>query len=237
MDAMDEEELPRLTLGLLRRADTMCPQRLAHEHNSSRKPSRLADAGFAVSNRITEDAILWHKGAVETDSTAIAFPEPTDLSPEQCAYYNALARGYRISFPERDVVVDDLGWSTDVEDLGIRLVGRVGIGLRHVDNSHELRVLRTAPQRSLVDDVELHFTVLRAEAWVDEFTLTITNLLTLENMQYDINVAERLPDARAWLAERLAVVQQRANRDRPILGADCRHCTCIPSCKKAKASV
>ena len=233
----EEEELPRLTLGLLRRADTMCPQRLAHEHASSRKPSRLGDAGFEVSNRITEDAILWHKGAIETDSTAIAFPEPTDLGPEQCAYYAALGRGYRISFPERDVVIDDLGWSTDIDDLGVRLVGRVGIGLRHADGSHELRVLRTAPQRSLIDDVELQFTVLRATAWVDTFTLTVTNLLTLESVPYDIDVTERLPDARSWLEERLAVVQARADRQRPILGADCRHCTCIPSCKKARESV
>ncbi len=234
---MDEEELPRLTLGLLRRADTMCPRRLAHEHASARKPSKLSDAAFEVSNRITEDAILWHKGSIETDSTAIAFPEPTDLAPEQQAFYAALGRGYRISFPERDVVIDDLGWSTDIDDLGVRLVGRVGIGLRHADGTHELRVLRTAPQRSLIDDVELQFTVLRAASWSEIFTLTVTNLLTLESMPYDIVVADRLADARTWLVERLAVVEQRATRDRTIAGADCRHCTCIPGCPQVtKAS-
>ena len=64
------DELPRVTASLLRRADTMCRRRLAHEHESGRKLSPVGDAPFEVSNRVTADAITWHRGAVAPEHGA-----------------------------------------------------------------------------------------------------------------------------------------------------------------------
>ena len=74
-------------------------------------------------------------------------------------------RGYAATFPDEDVEVGDLGWSTELSAHGVRLVGRVGIPLVHRDGTHELRVLRAASRGSLLDDMEVRFALLRAHEW------------------------------------------------------------------------
>src|SRR5437868_831232 len=54
-----EAEVPRVSPALLRRAEVMCRRRLAREYaGGKRNANRGADARFAVSNRISEDARL-----------------------------------------------------------------------------------------------------------------------------------------------------------------------------------
>jgi hypothetical protein len=225
-----DEELPRVTLGLLRRAETMCPRRLAFEHASSRKATKLGDAAFDVPNRIVEDAILWHKGRVETDRH-VAFPTPTDLAPEQCALYEALARGYIASFPDADVEVADLGWSTEVTELGVKLVGQVGIPLAHHDGRQELRVVRVARRGALLDDTDIRFTLLRVRDWAKgSLHVVALDPLDLRSIEYDIDVPAHADAAHAWLAERVDIIRKRQHPKQAVAGGDCRHCACIPGC-------
>ena len=230
-----DEELPRVTIGLLRRADAMCPRLLHHEHFSGRKLSKLCDAGFAVTNRVVEDAITWHEGGRAGDSARDAFPEPTDLEPEQRAYYDALARGYLALFPRTDATVADLDWSTDLPELGVRLVGRIGIALEAGDD-RELRVLRGG-RRLTFDRADTAFTVLRAAQWAPgPLRIVAFDPLTLDIDPTEVNVADHYDDMYAWVAERVATIRARADRLVAVAGSECRHCSCIPGCPKLMAS-
>jgi len=227
-----DDELPRVTLSMLRRADTMCPRRLAHEHASGRKLSPLGDTGFEVSNRIVEDAILWHKSGIADTDERVAFPDPPGVAPEQRALYRALARGYRATFSDAGIEVEvaDLGWSTDIEDVGVRLVGTVGIALVR-NGEHEIRLPRVARAGALLDPADLHFVVLRAAAWApDRLRVVGFDSLQMQSIEYEIDVADRTAAAHAWLVERVAVIRTRAHPRRTIAGGDCRHCACIPGC-------
>ena len=232
MTAGTDEELPRVTLSMLRRAEHRCPRRLYFEHALDHKPSHLGEAGFDVMNRIVEDATLWHKGRTDADRPEHAFPDPSDVAPEQRALYRAIARGYAATFPDEDVEVGDLGWSTELSAHGVRLVGRVGIPLVHRDGTHELRVLRAASRGSLLDDTEVRFALLRAHDWAREtLRIVAADLLELKpTVECDVIVADRLDDTEQWLDERLAVIRARHDKQRAIAGADCRTCAYIPNC-------
>jgi len=217
---------------MLRRAESRCPRRLYYEHALDYGMSKLGDAGFDVMNRIVEDATLWHRGRSESDLRESAFPEPTDVAPEQRALYRAIARGYAVTFADEDVEVGDLGWSTALPGHGVRVVGPVGIPLLHRDGTHELRVLRAARRGSLLDDTDVRFALLRASEWAPEaLRIVAADLLELTPpVECYVDVADRLDDTNDWLAERVAVIRARQNKQLAVAGADCRACAYIPNC-------
>ena len=230
--AGSDDELPRVTLSMLRRAESRCPRRLFYEHAVGYQMSKLGDAGFDVMNRIVEDATLWHRGRSDSDLRDSAFPAPTDVAPEQRMLYRAIARGYTATFTDEDVEVGDLGWSTSLQEQGVRLVGPVGIPLLHRDGTHELRVLRAAYRGSLLDDTDVRFALLRAREWAPEaLRIVAADLLQLTPpVECDVSVADRLDDTYEWLAERVAVIRARQNKQLAVAGADCRACAYIPNC-------
>ncbi|MFM8236901.1 MAG: hypothetical protein ACKOBG_03970 [Actinomycetota bacterium] len=218
-----------MTAAMLRRADDMCPRRLHHHHSGARATSAPGGDAFAVSNRIASDAELWHRAGAD----GAAFPEPGDLEPEQRAVYTAAGRTYLRRFGGVPVRVDDLGWSSDLADPEVRLLGRVGLAVVLPDGRPELRILRTtgdAGPRSLVDDVDLRFALLRTADWApDGVRVAVVDLVADRSIEYDLDGAARV-DAREWLAARLDVVRARADRSRPVVGRDCGSCPCIPGC-------
>jgi hypothetical protein len=222
------DELPRVTPSMLRRAAEMCPRRLKHEHESGRKLSPLGDGAFEVGNRLTNDALTWHAGKVDA---AHGFPEPQDLEVEQRAVYRAAADAYIRTFGATTVEVHDLGWSTDVEDAGVRLVGNPGIAVVDEHGDHEVRVLRVGTRGALIDTVDIRFLLLRTRAWArDRVRVVAVDLLEDRSVEYDIDVAERVGEAHAWLAGQVEIIRSRVDARRTRLGADCRMCPCIPGC-------
>lgn len=223
-------ELPVVTAALLRRADEMCPRRLHHHYSGTRATSPAGDAGFTVANRIQADAELWHRAGGDGE----AFPAPGDLEPEQGALYAAAGRAYLRHFGAVRVKVHDLGWSSDVTEVGVRLLGRVGLAVVLPDGCPEIRILRTAGDTgtgSLVDETDLRFALLRTTDWAPtRLRITATDLVADRSVEYDLDAATARPEAREWLAERAAVVGARADRDRPRIGRDCSLCPCIPGC-------
>lgn len=223
------DDLPTVTAALLRRAEDMCPRRLHHHHSGARATSPPATAAFAVANRIVGDAELWHRAG--GDGTA--FPEPTDLEPEQRAVYAAAGRSYLRRFGTTRVSVHDLGWSNELPDPGVRLVGRIGLAVTDPDDRPEIRILRTTGDigpRSLLDDVDLRFALLRTTDWAPEsLRIVAADLIADRTVEYDLDADDRA-GAHAWLVEQLAVIHERADRDRARPGRDCGSCPCIPGC-------
>jgi hypothetical protein len=228
----DDDELGRVTLGHLRRAEGACRRRLAREHLGLRGQWN-PPARFAVANRLIEDARVAH--AELRVARAADFPEPVDLLPEQQHLYRAAASGYVALFaarPARAVTIDE--WETELPELGVRLVGPIGLALETADGEPELRSLRlgVVGNRHLLDDAERRVVVLRSAAWVEARTLriVIVDLLAGAVVEEDLDVASALPEAREWFESRVAVIRARVSDPVPKAGADCRGCPFVPGC-------
>jgi hypothetical protein len=227
-------ELTKITARHLRRAEEMCRRRLALELDDQRG-NRANGARFAVSNRVAADVRLAHTEFGPPDPAA--FVVPTELVPEQQRVYQAAVRGYLALFGDRPAGAIDLGFDTEVEPLGVRLVGDVGVAL-DTGNAFELRVLRLGTRghdQPLVDDVDLRFATLRAAAWLSsapELRVVAADLLGLacSELVIDVREAERAA-AQEWLAERVAHVRALADRDRPKAGSDCLGCGFVAGCR------
>ena len=227
-----DEELPRVTLAHLRRADTMCRRRLERDLAGLRG-HRGPSARYAVSNRLVEDARVAHtelRSARPGD-----FPTPGDLVPEQQRVYRAAAAGYVALFadrPVRAVTVDP--WESELDGLGMRLVASLGLALERADESPELRFLRVgvAGNRPMIDDAERRAIVVRSAEWVGgrELRLVVVDLLAGEIVEETIAVAHALTDARAWVDTRVAIVRERVADPIAKAGADCRGCPFVPGC-------
>ena len=223
-----EDELPRVTPALLRRAGDMCRRRLAREHAGGKKyANKGADARFAVSNRLTEDARLAHAEAGAP--RAEAFVDPTELEPEQVALYRAAVRGYLALFGEAPGRVTDLGWRTTRPDLGVDLVGDPGLAFEHLDGARELRVLKVGGRPP--DEVDVNFALVRTEEWAaDELRIVVADVISLEQGSFTIELPSARDAAESWLAERVAVVRRNAEHGQPRAGGDCNGCAFIAGC-------
>jgi hypothetical protein len=228
-----DDELPRVTLTHLRRAETMCRRRLERDLAGVRG-HRGPSARFAVNNRITEDARVAH---TELRAAHVSdFPPPTDLVLEQQRVYRAAAEGYVALFadrPARAVAVDP--WEAELADVGMRLVSPLGLALERADGTPEIRSLRigVAGNRPLIDDADRRALVVRAAAWVGErpLRLVAVDLLAGALVEDVLDVAGALSDARAWIDDRIALVRERAADPTPKAGDDCRGCPFVPGCK------
>jgi hypothetical protein len=232
-DVQRDDELPRVTPSLLRRADAMCRRRLAREHSGG-KPhaNRTADARFAVSNRLEGDARLAQAefGCPQPS----AFVEPIDLEPEQRRFYRAAARGYLDFFGDVPGMVVDLGWATTMPQLGVVLTGNAGLPVMLDHGVHELRVLRFGGRRAgspLLDTVDISIALLRTAEWADDNLRIVAADLLNQNVVEHIAVlpADR-NDANVWLAGRVEAVTRAARDGRARAGSDCLGCPFVAGC-------
>jgi len=226
-------ETPRVTPSLLRRADAMCRRRLAREYaGGKRNANRGADARFAVSNRLHEDARLAQ--AELGPPRPEAFVDPTDLEPEQRALYRAATRGYLETFGERPGRAADLGWSTHLDDLGVDLVADVGLAIELPDGRRELRVLQLGTRHvgaPLLDHVQLRFGLVRTEEWApDQLSIVAADVIERETERRVPELAPARAEARAWITERVQRVQELAADGRARAGSDCSGCPFIAGC-------
>jgi hypothetical protein len=219
----------KVTAMHLRRAERMCARRLALDQQDQRG-NRSATRRFEVANRLVADARLAHTEGGPPDPRA--FVVPRDLFPEQQRVYEAGARGYLACFGGASArLVEHDAWSTDVPGLGARLVGDVGIALE-TDGGHELRVLRLGRgARPGIDEVDVRVALLRSEAWATgSLSLVVADVLAATAHRVSLDVAAQLPEARAWLAERIGVLRDRTRDARPTVGADCQGCPFVAGC-------
>jgi hypothetical protein len=223
-----DDELPRVTPALLRRAGDMCRRRLAREYAGGKKyANKGADARFAVSNRLTEDARLAHAAAGAP--LAEAFVDPAELEPEQVALYRAAVRGYLALFGDAPGRVADLGWRTTRPDLGVDLVGDPGLAFEHPDGMCELRVVKVGGRPP--DEVDVNFALVRTGEWAfDALQIVVADVISLEQGTLTFDLPAARDTAESWLTERVEVVRRNAAHGQARPGQDCNGCAFIAGC-------
>jgi len=208
-----EAEFPRVTPAMLRRADDMCRRRLAREHaGGKRLANRSADARFAVSNRLFEDAQLAH----------------AEIGPPRAD-----------AFGDRPGRATDIGWSTHLDDLGVDLFDRPGLALDLPDGRRELRVLHLGTRHlgaPLVDEVKRRVALVRTEEWApDQLTIVAADVIEQELHRETPDLARERAEAHDWIATRVELVKQLAADGRTKVGSDCSGCPFIAGCDRFRA--
>lgn len=237
-DRGPSDELPHVLPSHLLRAEQLCPRRLSLERTARRNRNRGGDARFEVARRLDGDVRTAH--ATMRAPTVADFPPPSDLWPEQRLLYTAAAAGYLTLFGEEpartagDDAPDPYG--TDLLDAGVRVTGGIGVALERPDGTAELRILHVGSRgfgRALLDDVDLHLLALRCDAWHPPGPLRVVaaDVLELRVDTVDLDLAVARPAARAFLAERLARIDDRCRPPRPRPGADCAGCGYVAGCE------
>ena len=209
----------------------MCRRRLKHEHTGDkRRANKSADARFAVSNRLVGDARLAH--AEMTPPRPEAFVEPTELDHEQRALYRAASAGYLSFFGARPGRIADLGWRTTFPDLGVDLVGDIGLAIDSPDGRKELRALSIGSRkRTLLDDVDVRVALLRTEAWApDQVRIVAVDVIEQQSVELTPDLPSERKEAHDWLGERVELIQRLADDGRARAGSDCSWCPFIAGC-------
>lgn len=227
-----EEELPRVTPALLRRADDMCRRRIAKEHAGGKRfANRASDARFAVANRVVADARLAHAelGPPRTE----AFVDPTDLEPEQRALYRAAVAGYLATFGAEPGRAADLGWRTVIEEQGVELLSDAGLAVELPDGRRELRQLRLSGNPVTLEPTDVFVALIRTRDWApDDLRIVAVDLLSLESAEHIPDLGRERAEAFAWITERIELVKARALDGRAQAGADCSGCAFIAGCDR-----
>jgi hypothetical protein len=232
MRADDVESLPRVTAGLLSRADSMCARRLDREHQGARG-NRRADTRFRVANQLIDDARLGH---VDLSRPRLDnFRPASDLLPEQQRVYELAARWYVQLFGHQAVRSVDVDFETPAESLGVRLVGPVGLPVEHASGDRELRVLRLdrgPVATDLLASAEIRFAVLRLRDWTDgaPLHLVVADLVRGELASAVVDTDLELATFDTWLAERVERIRDRTAAPRAQAGIECGWCPFIAGC-------
>lgn len=125
----------------------------------------------------------------------------------------------------------DLGWRTSIAEHDVDLVGDPGLAVELADGTCELRMLKFATDRALLDRGEVQIALLRTESWAPtQLRIVAADLLTLECVAHVAEVDSERREVRAWLAARVALVKQHARDGRPRAGADCNGCAFVAGC-------
>jgi hypothetical protein len=240
----EQEELPKITLAHLRRAATMCARRLAYEHDDRRSMRRGAGR-FRVQNQLLEDARLTHVDLGHPDPAH--FRPGADLTEEEARLYDTAARWYVALYHDESVRSIDLGadestdavddWSTRVDALGLRLVGRCGLAVERGDGRRSVRLLRLGrgvPAGDMLDDLEVRFAVLRLSAWAaSELHVSVADLVHGARRDGSVNAASTAA-LQHWLEERVDIVRTRVAQADASPSSDCASCSFIPGCPAHK---
>jgi hypothetical protein len=226
------DELAKITSRHLRQADEMCRRRLALDLDDQRG-NAPGSARFEVGNRFTADARLAHTELAPPDPRA--FVVPSEMLPEQQRVYEAAVAGYLTLFGDQPARAVDLRFETVLDDLGVRLVGDVGIAL-DTDDGCELRVVRLGSRGfgKLLDDVDLCVATVRTAGWAagrGPLRVVVADVLDLEVAHLTLDVDAEVEAARAWIAGRVEHIRTLAADPRPRPGHDCLGCRFVAGCR------
>ncbi len=232
---LDADQPPKVTVSHLRRAGTMCPRRLAHEHGDHRGMN-LGSGRFRVEQRLLEDARLCQ---VDVASPSIGAFRADALTDEERRLYEHAAAWYVALYGDRPVRAADLPgdeeWSTTLDGLGVRLVGRCGLVVEDGDGRAEVRLLRlgSGVPAVLVDDADVRFVLLRLARWAGDRPLLVSVADVVQGARREdvVDVASRRADLDDWVAARVALIRERIAQPDPAPGSDCASCRFVPWCK------
>jgi hypothetical protein len=230
-----DEDLPRVTVRQLARAEQTCPRRLALDL-AGQKANKPADRQYRVLNQVEADARLAHAtlGRPRLDH----FPATDDLVPEERRVYDVAVRWYVAQFGDQAMVVADErtdSFETTAPRTGVRLVGPAGLALEDASGGRELRLLSLGSRATeeVLDAPSTRFALLRRARWTMAGPVRVVraDLLGGWAVAVDVDGAAIWDELRDWFAARVAVVHERADRDVTRPGWECARCRYIAGCK------
>jgi hypothetical protein len=231
---VDRDELPHISPRHLRTADEMCRRRLAREiHSGKRNVNKTADMRFAVSNRLEADARLAQ--AECGPPVHEAFVDPRELEPEQRSLYRAAARGYLEEFGADDALVVDLGFRTELPELGVELSSNLGIAAEHADGGRVLRKVIVGARRDspLLDPVDVRVALVRTEEWAPvQLDIVAVDVIEQRRVTHVPDLDADREEAHAWITTRVGRVLELAADGRARAGRDCQGCAFIAGCSE-----
>jgi len=167
-----------------------------------------------------------------------AFRAPAPLEPEERRVFEQAAAWYGEWFGSRPVTtyLHDCDHPTVSRRYGVRVGGWVDLTVLGDDGVPELRQLdlwggRPAPEDPL-ELASVWMAVLRLARWAGDQPLRVVwaDLVTGRRREATVPVAERLPELRDRLTERLDVVRSRIGDDAVSPGRDCGSCHHVWRC-------
>ena len=228
------DELAKVTVRQLARAESTCPRRLELDHLDTRA-NRGANRGFRIGSQIAADARLAHTGL--TAPRAEHFRPTDDLFPEERRVYEVAAAWYVALFGDQAMMISDADtddFETVANSLGVRLLGGAGLALETETGARELRMLSIGDRSTeeLVESASVRFALLRRRRWTRLGSLRIVraDLLGGTAVEADIDGAQLWDELREWLVARIAVIRDHADRRAPRPGWECARCPYIAGC-------
>jgi hypothetical protein len=229
-----DDDLPRVTVRMLARAERTCPRRLALDH-ADQRANFGANRGFRVRSQVEGDARLAHTGL--TAPRAEHFRPTDDLIDEERRVYEIAAAWYVALFGAEPMTVADTA-TFDMETIavrtGVRLVGGAGLALESATGARELRLLSIGDRSTeeLLDSPSVRFALLRRPAWtrLGPVRVVRADLLGGWAVEEEVDGASSWDGWREWLQERLTVIAENSDRRAPRAGWECARCPYIAGC-------
>ena len=228
------DDLPRVTLRQLARAETTCPRRLDLDHHDH-QANKGANRSFRVRSQVEADARLAHTGLRAPRREH--FRATDDLFPEERRVYDTAAAWYVSLFGDEPMAGADLD-THDVETIavrtGVRLIGGAGLALESATGARELRMLSIGDRSTeeLLASPSVRFALLRRPRWTRLGHLRVVRADLLGGWAVDAEVdgSAMWDELRGWLVERIDVIRAHADRRAPRPGWECARCPYIAGC-------
>ena len=230
-----EDDLPRVTVRMLARAERTCPRRLALDH-ADQRANFGANRGYRIRSQIEADARLAHTGL--TAPRAEHFRPTDDLLEEEQRVYELAALWYVALFGAEPVVVADLD-TNEMETVavrtGVRLVGGAGLAVESATGARELRIVSIGDRSTdeILEAPAVRFALLRRPAWTRLGTVRVVRADLLGGWAIDEEVdgATHWDEWVAWLQERIGAIRAAADKRAPRAGWECARCPYIAGCQ------
>lgn len=230
------DTLPVVTPYLLRRADDMCPRRLAMTFDDT-KGTQGAFTRWRLRYPLVEGAHAAH--AELRPPERASFVAPADLLHEEVALFERAADTYCRVFagePVEAVRGHPGERRTESKRFGVIVGGAVDLLAVGPEGDHELRQFELWGRELCADpgtSWEMLLAALRVSKVVGEAVLRIRHVDLLTGA-----LDERLVDLRRQreglvrrFEDRLDLVRQRADKTAPEEGQDCGSCPHVPLCE------
>jgi hypothetical protein len=211
----------------------MCARRLDHEHRGVRGNWRSGHR-FRVVNQVVDDARLCHVDVREPDPAL--FRPGVDLVPEQVEVYEHAVAWYVALFAGHAVQSVELEFETPREDLGVRLVGPVGLPVEDAAGARELRLLRvggTALPSDPLATTDVRFALLRVADWIGDAPtrIVVADLSRGERADATYEPARLRPELEEWLEDGVRRIRARTAEPAPRAGIECGWCPFVAGCR------
>jgi len=230
-----DDILPKVNASLLRdAADGRCARRIAGTHRGARG-NKQANVRFRVLEAVREQAAI---AQIELGPPrAEAFVADQRWFPEERAVFDIAVRWYLALFGEPAVVIDlddDIRWSRDLPDLGVRVTSESVLALENASGRRELRFLRLAGRaRDPATDPGVGLAVLRLESLAagNEILIRDADLIHGAREEVTVDPAARAAATLALVERDLPALQTAVADPRPRIGIECGWCAYVAGCE------